>query len=333
MSEVAMRCGLVTGASGAIGRRLCTDLSAAGWRVLATGRRAAAHGPWARFVPADFEDSAAVNTVSAALQSERVDVVWHLAGKAHALGELRQGTLHALELARRLGARRFVFASSVKAMGEGGYDVLDESSPCMPATPYGRSKLEAEQAVAAQRDLEWVILRFCMVYGGEDRGNMGRMVSAIRRRRFPPFPECGNRRSFVFLEDAVAACRAVAESPTAPGEKFIVTDGHLYSTHQLYLTIRTALGRGRPLFVPSLGWFRIAARVGDVLGRLAGVRMPLDTDTLRKLSESSAYSSAKLTRMVGFEPQWPLRRGIDVVVRGGLDVGARTASPLPVQRD
>jgi nucleoside-diphosphate-sugar epimerase len=50
--------------------------------------------------------------------------------------------------------------------------------------------------------------------------------------------------------------------------------------------------------------------VGDAIERLTGRRVPLDTDTLAKLTDSSAYSSAKIGRMLGYAPEWPLARGL-----------------------
>jgi nucleoside-diphosphate-sugar epimerase len=313
------RTALVTGASGAIGWRLCRRLHEAGWRTIGLSSRDPGAGPWHRYVACDLAAPGAAGQAASGLAGEQIGVVWHLAAKAHALAELHAdgreyervnvgGTRAAVELAQRLGARRIVLASSIKAMGEGGDAVLDESAPCAPATPYGRSKLEAERAARAA--IEPVVLRFCMVYGARGHGNMGRMLEAVARGRFPPFPETGNRRSFVFVDDAVQACVLAGTEPAAAGETFLVTDGAQHSTRELFLAMRRALGLGPPRLTPPLWAFRAAARVGDAIERLTGRRVPLDTDTLAKLTDSSAYSSAKIGRMLGYAPEWPLARGL-----------------------
>lgn len=317
---------LITGASGMIGRRLGERLRDDGWRVVGLSAHPPKSGPWHDYIVADLAAPAAIDSVVSHLRSQPVPVIWHLAGKAHALAELGQdpdeyrrinlgGTKHMVAVAQRLRARRLVLASSTKAMGEGEAAVQDESTPCRPLSPYGHSKWEAEQAVLEPGAVpEPVVLRFCMVYGGRDRGNMGRMLSAVRRNRFPPFPETGNRRSFVYLDDAVTACVLAGTRAEAAGQIFLVTDGQLYSTRELYLAVRRALGRPPPLWSPPYGLFRFAAGVGDGLGRLLRRRMPLDSDSLAKLAGSAAYSSAKITCELGYAPAWLLTKGLAAMV-------------------
>ena len=146
-----MKKALVTGASGFIGQALCSRLMNEGWhlRVLLLQE---ARGPWHETVIGDLKNSLPDHSLN------NIDVVFHLAGKAHALSKTRQddeeyfqinteGTRKLLEAAQEAGVRRFVFFSSVKAMNEGGPECLDEASPCHPVTPYGKSKLEGEHLV------------------------------------------------------------------------------------------------------------------------------------------------------------------------------------------
>lgn len=139
---------------------------------------------------------------------------------------------------------------------------------------------------------------------------MTRMVDAVRRRRFPPFPETGNRRSMVHVDDVVEAFLLAATHPAAAGETFIVTDGRFYSTREIYRIILRALGRGEPGVTPPLWFFRFAAKIGDLLGRIAGRRMPLDTDSLAKLTDSAAYSNRKICETLGFRPSRTLEDGV-----------------------
>ena len=60
----------------------------------------------------------------------------------------------------------------------------------------------------------------------------------------PPLPDTGNRRSLVDVRDVVRALALVAFSSAAAGKTFLVTDGHWYSTHEMYSLIRAALGQG-----------------------------------------------------------------------------------------
>jgi UDP-glucose 4-epimerase len=287
---------------------LVTVLRGAGWTVRTF--------PSSREV--DIGDRDAVLralTGGSELTGRSADVVFHLAGRAHAHGEVTQdprlyhrinveGTAHVTELAQRLGAR-VVFAGSVSAMGEVGDAIADEDTPCRPTTPYGRSKLEAEPVV---REAGGVVLRLPMVIGAGDRGNFARMVDAVRRRRFPPFPETGHRRSLLHVDDAVQACVLAADAPA--GEAYLVTDGQAYSTRGLYLAILACLGRSPPPVTPPLALYRLAAKVGDVVGRLVGRRAPLDGAALAKLVEPGVFSNVKIVRQLGFRPTRSLDDGI-----------------------
>jgi nucleoside-diphosphate-sugar epimerase len=339
MTVPAMENCLVTGATGFIGRVLCESLQHRGIRVRATARRPD-EGPWDEFVAADLATPAA----APADLLQGVDTVFHLAGKAHALSELTSddadyrrinvgGTDTLLTLATGAGVSRFVFFSSVKAAGDDGDDCMDEEWDRAPTTPYGRSKRESEQHLfAAGQDgrMHVSVLRLPLVYGRGVKGNLWKMMEAIARGRFPPLPENGNRRSMVHVEDAVNAAMLAVVRPEANGQLYIVTDGHPYSTHEIYTMMCDALAKPRPGWSVPTGILRVVAAAGDVIGRLRGRRFVFDSDAYRKLLGPAWYSSAKIERELGFEPARTLRDSVTEMVQiyresGATDHGARSA--------
>ena len=91
----------------------------------------------------------------------------------------------ALDAAVAAGVRRFVFASSVKAMGEETpVQGVDESLPCRPTTAYGRARLAAETLLerAAGDGLGVTVLRAPLIYGPGVGGNLGRLLRAVKPR-------------------------------------------------------------------------------------------------------------------------------------------------------
>ncbi len=222
---------LVTGASGFIGNQLCASLIAQSSSVLAMTHRACklqGCQPWICDIAEVIDER----------NMESVDTIFHLAAKGHALTETRQdkaeyfrtnteGTRRILEAAGKAGVRRFVFFSSIKAMGEGGNGCLDESAACEPQTSYGQSKLEAERLVLDGGYVpEPTILRLSMVYGPGGKGNLPQMINAISRGFFPPLPEFDNRRSMVHVNDVVQAAILASEKPEAVNQTYIVTDAN-----------------------------------------------------------------------------------------------------------
>lgn len=78
------------------------------------------------------------------------------------------GTANMLELARVLGARRFVYCSSTSAYGTTPTGVVPEDTLLRPTSLYGASKAASEYLVSAYADqfgLDGVSLRICWVYG------------------------------------------------------------------------------------------------------------------------------------------------------------------------
>lgn len=304
---------LVSGATGFLGRRLCERLQREGERVVALGRKRSA-GPWDEFIEAD-------------LASGRVDpgqlggigTIYHLASKAHAVAEtpadaesyrpvIVEGTRRLLEAAREAGIGRFIFFSSVKAMGEGNPDglplaAMDETWPHTPQSPYGLAKAEAEQLVRESGLEHAVILRPTMVFGPGEKGNLPRMVEAVRRGRFPPVPENGNQRSMIHVDDLMEFAIRAASRPIAAGHTYILAAPEAVSTRQLYDAIRASLG------LPRQGWsipawmLTLAATAGSVLGGITGRRLPLDRETLGKLNGSAWYSAALAEKELDYRPQ------------------------------
>jgi len=311
---------LITGASGFIGRVLCQKLREQSVRVRA-GMRQMSEGPWDEVVTFDLARQKLPEDAMAG-----VDTIFHLAGKAHALSETCQdeedyfrinveGTSILLEAARVAGVRRFVFISSVKAMGEGGDACQDESVTCRPETPYGKSKLAAERLVLEGGYVpEPVVLRLSMVYGSSRKGNLPRMIEAVAKGRFPPLPEVGNQRSMVHVEDVVQAALLAAEKPAAVGQTYIVTDGHTCSTRQLYEWICEALDKSVPVWTIPPGLLKVLAKVGDGIGHVRGRRFVFDSDALDKLIGSACYSSKKIQRELGFRPTKELGPGLREIV-------------------
>jgi len=305
---------LVTGAGGFIGRHLVDRLLRGKCGVRALVRPRAGRPDWGQkvnVVEGDVQDFQAMK-----LATVGVDTVFHLAGRAHALSEVHQdeavyrsvnveGSRHVLEGVIAGGARRFVFFSSVKAMGEEAPGCLDESCDARPATAYGRSKLAAEHLVldyGKRSGLHVACLRLPLVYGPGNKGNLFQMISAIDRGFFPPLPDPGNRRSMVHVSNVVEAAMLAATSPAANGQRYLVTDARAYSTRELYDMICRGLGKPIPRWHLPLGMLQTLGRVGDVIGRIRGRRFLFDSDALGKLIGSAWYSSEKLSRELGFRP-------------------------------
>ncbi len=228
------------------------------------------------------------------------------------------GTRILLDAAAGSGVKRFIFFSSVKAMGEGNGACLDERSDARPASPYGMAKLEAEKIVldaGKRHSLHVCVLRLPLVYGLDNDGNIPRMIAAIDSGRFPSLPDVGNKRSMVHVADVVQAALLAAEKPAANGQIYLVTDGQTYSTRQLYAMIRHALDLPVPTWHLPASLLRAMGRAGDLIGRLRGRPFVFDSTVLQKLLGSAWYSSRKIEEELGFRPTRDLTDGVEEMVK------------------
>lgn len=308
---------LVTGANGFIGRILCDRLRREQVGIVALGRSQCA-GPWDRMLEVDLSREGPEASLLAG-----VDTVFHLASKAHAVAEtaadaaeyrpvIVEGTRRMVAAARAAGIEKFIFLSTVKVMGEGNPGglplmAMDEDWPHTPQSPYGAAKLEAEAIVREGGFAHATILRPVMVFGSGEKGNLPRMVEAVRKNRFPPLPETGNRRSMIFVQDLVEYMFRAATLPVAAGNCYIAAGADAPSTRQLYDAIRESLGMPpNPVSLP-LWLLRAAATAGSGVGRLLGRRVPLDREVLGKLTGSAWYSGERACRELGYFPQVKVR--------------------------
>ena len=312
----------MTGANGFIGRRLCRVLgedTGARAHVRALVRQSA-DGPWHEVVLADLARGRLETNAMAG-----IDTVFHLAALTHAVDSNQdeaeyeainvRGTETVLSAAKAAGVRRFVFVSSVKAMGEGGPRQLNESTRPRPTTAYGRTKRAAELLVL---DGGWVpeptVLRLPLVYGPGARGNLANMIDAVAAGRFPPPPRVSNRRSMVHVDDVVDAAMRAAKDAAAAGRVFIVTDGLPYSTREIFEWICEALNQPVPRRAVPLAAFRALARAGDAMGRIMGRPWKFDTAACDKLFGSAYYDNTALCKALGFDPRWTLPEALPGMV-------------------
>jgi nucleoside-diphosphate-sugar epimerase len=230
---------LVTGAAGFIGSHLVEALLARGVTVVGLDRRrlgehalaqenlaAAAGNP--RFTPlcldlyTDQLDEAVAGC----------DTVFHLAARPGVRASWGSefldyaqanvlGTHRLLGACVRSGVSRLVYASSSSVYGPADRPSREDDPTC-PVSPYGVSKLAAEQlclAYARRPDsrLSVVALRYFTVYGPRQRPDMaiGRLLFAAYTG-FPVtiFGDGSQRREFTYISDVVAATISAAHVDT-----------------------------------------------------------------------------------------------------------------------
>jgi UDP-glucose 4-epimerase len=291
---------LVTGADGFIGRAFCAQLRRTGvayvGAVRAVDPAAATHETQHEFLALGDFAAAEWGPVLAG-----VETVVHLAGRtrlaprsADIVTPYVVGNVHVTrrlaEAAASAGVRRFVFASSAKVYGEStrpGRPFGPEDTPA-PRDPYARSKAEAEavlRAICGEKGVEAVILRLPIAYGPGVRGNFLALLEAVATERRLPLAGIYNRRSMIYLGNAVSALEAALRAPIA-GETLPVADAETVSTSELIVGLARALRvRLRSFRVPAAALRGVSTLVGrraEAL-RLLG-SLEVDSSRFRELA-------------------------------------------------
>jgi len=268
----------LTGATGFIGQYLLREMPKRGYRVRALLRRPASVP--AQTTSAIIGDLAQPQNMSAAL--EGVHAVIHSAGLAHGMSGVPEDdhrlvntetTIRLASAARRAGAKRFVFLSSIRAQcGPTADAVLTEAAPPRPTDAYGRSKLAAERGLA-ELDLDWVSLRAVLVYGPGVKGNMAQLMQLARSPLPLPFSGFKGRRSLLALENLLAAIETVLVAPGPLRRVFIAADPEALTIAEMITALRAGLGRRPDVFPLPPALLKIllrAARREEIYWRLSG---------------------------------------------------------------
>lgn len=290
---------IVTGGAGFIGSHLCERLVAQGHRVAAIDsfdgfyspevkrRNLAALAGSERFrlLEGDIRDGEAAEAALAAEGFGRADVLVHLAARAGVRPSISSpvlysqvnvdGTVAMLELARRMGIRRFVFGSSSSVYGNNPKVPFAETDGVdHPISPYAATKRAGELLCHSYHHLHGmaiVCLRFFTVYGPRQRPDLAIHKFARLLSRGEPIPFYGDgttERDYTYVDDILQGIAGAIEyTCTHPGAFEIVNLGEsqTVSLRRLVELLAESLG-----VAPRIE--RLPLQPGDVHRTFADIR-------------------------------------------------------------
>jgi nucleoside-diphosphate-sugar epimerase len=290
----------VVGATGAVGRRLVSQLAEAGHEVVGTSRSfegaSRLRGYGATPVALDVLDRDAVRR---AVEATRPDAIVHEATALTGLQDFKhfdrsfeqtnrlrtEGTDNLLAAARENGVDRFVaqsFASN-RYIREGG-PVKTEDDALDPDLPDAMRESQAAMIHLEQASVEagGIALRYGGFYGDPEDA----LLEAVRKRQFPVVGDGEGIASFIHLDDA-ATGTVLAVERGAPGIYNIVDDEPAPLREWLPELARI-VGAGPPRHFPT--W----------LARIVAGEVPVMMAT-----DARGASNAKAKRELGWTLRYP----------------------------
>jgi UDP-N-acetylglucosamine 4-epimerase len=312
---------LVTGSAGFIGSHLVGALLELGQDVLgldnfATGfrrnldevRERVGSAAWRRhtFVEADIRDPDACRRACAG-----VDVILHQAALGSVPRSIRDpltthaanatGFLNMLVAANECGVKRVVYASSSSVYGDHPRLPKIEDRIGDPLSPYAVTKRLNESYASVftrTHGLQCIGLRYFNVFGarqdpeGPYAAVIPRFVTAmLAEKPVTIFGDGETTRDFCFVDNVVHAnlLAAVADRPEATGQVYNVAAGARTSLNELFGVLRDLIGQRHPgMRIPAPRYEDF--RVGDV--------------------RHSEADISKAARLLGYRPEWDVRRGL-----------------------
>lgn len=242
---------LVTGASGFVGTYLISEINSL-YETIALVRTPSS------LLPPTVQQIVSSNIFEAEFP-DNIDIIIHLAGRAHVLNDKVEnpltafrkvnvdGTLQLAKQALEKKVKRFIFISSIGVNGSStsGKAFSEQDMP-QPHADYAVSKLEAEQQLKnlfAGTATELVIIRPPLVYAAHAPGNFARLLKLAATNLPLPFAGINNKRSFVALENLVDFIQTCIEHPHAANQVFLVADQSSISTSELVQYLKQGMGK------------------------------------------------------------------------------------------
>jgi nucleoside-diphosphate-sugar epimerase len=208
------------------------------------------------------------------------------------------GTLRVLEAAREAGVKKVVYAASSSAYGETPTLPKVEGMSPSPLSPYAVAKLTGEYYCAVYNSvygLPTTALRYFNVYGPrQDPASQYAAVvpkfitAAAQGKALVIYGDGEQSRDFTFVADAVQANLKAALSSEADGAVVNVAVGERTTINELAAMVIRLVGA-------EVEPEHLEPRVGDIRHSLADI--------------------SRARKLMGYEPQYNLERGLRKTVR------------------
>ena len=233
------------------------------------------------------------------------NTIIHLAGKAHYLKNTSNDDDYFsvnTDLTKKIfdkfldsSCKTFIYISSVKAVSDSFDGILTEKVSPNPISPYGKSKLAAENYIMSKKNLlnkKIFILRPCMIHGPNNKGNLNLLYNFVSKGIPFPLGKYKNKRSFVSVENICFVINELIENKNIKSGIYNVADDTSLSINDLVKLISQVLKIPvRIMYFPK-SFVNFLARIGDFLP------LVLNSEKLKKMTENYEVSNKKIKKVL-----------------------------------
>ncbi len=236
------------------------------------------------------------------------DAIIHLAGKAHDTSNTSEKneyfkvntdlTIEVFDKFLNSEIKDFFFFSSVKAVADRVDEALDEQYMPNPKTPYGKSKLKAEEYLLSKelpQEKRLFIIRPTMIHGEGNKGNLNLLYKVVNKGIPWPLALFENERSFLSIDNLNYLINEILNNQEISSGIYHLADDETISINQLIRIIANTSGKKTHLWKIPITLIKFVAKLGDKL------RLPLNSERLQKLTENYVVSTQKIKTALGIE--------------------------------
>ena len=239
------------------------------------------------------------------LNDNFVDVVIHLAGKAHDIRNENSDNEYFkanTELTKNIfnsflhsNSQTFIYISSIKAVKDFTDEELTENTIPDPVSSYGRSKLSAENYILKHANLNnkrIFILRPCMIHGPGNKGNLNLLYKMVCKGLPWPLGAFDNKRSFCSIDNLCFIINELIQNDKIPSGVYNIADDEALSMNEIINSITESQGKNS--FILNIPQFiiKLLSQLGDLFN------LPLNTERLKKLTETYIVSNKKIKNAI-----------------------------------
>lgn len=245
------------------------------------------------------------------------DAIIHLAGKAHDSSNTSDDseyykvnsdiTKTLFDIFLESDIRDFFYFSSVKAVADSVESILTEDEEAIPLTPYGKSKLKAEEYLLSQKlpsNKRLFIFRPCMIHGPGNKGNLNLLYKMVSKGLPWPLGAFENKRSYCSIENLMFVINEVLLNKNIASGIYNLADDEAISTNVLIQLIAESHGKKAHILNLPVGLIKKVCKLGDVF------KLPLNSERLKKLTESYVVDNTKIKNAISSPLPVKTREGL-----------------------
>ena len=245
------------------------------------------------------------------------NTVIHLAGKAHDLKNISNKDEYYevnTELTKQIfdsflisDSSVFIMLSSVKAVADNVVGILNEDCEPNPKTHYGKSKLLAESYILSKKipnNKRVYILRPCMIHGPNNKGNLNLLYNLVSKRIPWILGSFQNKRSYCSIDNLLFIINELIKNNRIPSGVYNVADDEYLSTNEIISLISNSNNQKPIILNVSPFIVKFIAKIGDL------IPLPLNSERLKKLTESYMVNNEKLKKYIAKELPLTCKQGV-----------------------